>query len=132
MAEEREQNSHAPERRKAQSLFPMLVSQLLAIIPQRQPCQMAHRQLQQSKAASRDAVMVVSQPTSWESPAPVTITWALPCPRSRSPLQVTVSHKTPPVSVFGGLYCVKSHTHTIRVPCRLSSRTSCPFPLIQE
>lgn len=54
--------------------------------------------------------MDISQPTSWESPAPLAITWPLPCPRSPYHLQVTVSHGTPPLSVFGGLCCVKSPT----------------------
>lgn len=86
----------------------MPVSQWLAIIPQRQPGQMAHGHLQQSKAASRDAVMDVSQLSSWESPAPPIITWPLPCPRSPHHLQVSLPW-TPPISVFEGLYCVKCH-----------------------
>lgn len=104
----RENQTHTHQREEKLSLyFLCLLASYWQQFPKGSPAKCAHGQLQQSKVASRDAVMGVSQPAPWESPVPLTITCPLPCPRNPYHLHVTVSHETPPVLC---VYCGKSHT----------------------
>lgn len=98
----------------------MPVSQLLAIIPQRQPGQMRQGHLQHSKAASRDAIMGDPQPTSRESTASLTITWPLPCPRSPHHLQVRLPWNSTHFCLWGSLLCKRL------CPTRSESQDICP------
>lgn len=87
----------------------MPVSQLLAVIAQRQPCQVAQGQLQQIKAASRDAAMDISQPTSQESPALLLLHGPSLVPEVLNIFKLQCPTDLPLFLSLGSLLCKISH-----------------------